>query len=162
MSSRVVKYCVMRIEKYLNTTQAEVEGNQFNVFLGLSLGNRYWTSEHIWAFLLWALKHSKEKFASNPDFRKTVVDAVKDVPHIQTLQLDDSQCVRLTKYMIDEMSILLNGFRLNGIHYDLIPYPGLAKIDYVREGFLYGVPFPEITRRLNIQTKVGIVEAYAD
>lgn len=239
MSPHVVRYCVMRIEKYLNTSEAEVERKKFNIFLGLSLGNRYWTPEHIRKFLFWALEHTKDRvailipdkiqainyevknnyspgramtvakrkgdeveetvrkilnevdasrskveivrweqtedeeykhildilrseFEKNPDFRKAVIDSVKDVPHMRALHLDDSQYARLSKYVIDEMPVLLSGFQMNGTRYDLIPYPGLAKIDYLRDELLNGTSFPEITRRLNIQTKVGIVEAYAE
>ncbi|OGG64554.1 hypothetical protein A3J11_00430 [Candidatus Kaiserbacteria bacterium RIFCSPLOWO2_02_FULL_55_12] len=229
----------MRIEKYLNADEAGVNGKQFNIWLDLSLGNRYWTPEHIRTFLLWALERTKEKvailipdkiqavnyevkndytpkravavakrkgdeverivrkilnevdvplskvevvcweqtedeeykrifdilcdeFASNPEFKKAVIDSVKDVPHMQMLCLGESQYERLAKYVIDEIPVLLNGFQVNGTRYDLLPYPGLAKIDYLREELLCGVSFPEITKRLNIQTKIGLIEAYAE
>lgn len=239
MSPCVVRYCVMRIEKHLNATGAEIRDKKYNIWLGLSLGNKYWTPDHIRAFLEWALAHTKEKvailipdkiqavnyeiksgykpqwamavarrkedevetivrnildeenvpadkveivrweqiedgeyqriveilrdeFAKNPVFKKAVIDAVRDVSHLQSLCLDSSAYERLAKYVIDEMPVLLNGFQVNSVHYDLLPYPGLAKIDYLRDELLNGISFPEITKRLNIQTKVGLVEAYAE
>ncbi|MFA6414655.1 MAG: tRNA-dependent cyclodipeptide synthase [Candidatus Paceibacterota bacterium] len=229
----------MRIDKYLNTNEIEVTGKKFNIFLGLSLGNKYWTAEHIKTFLSWALEHTKEKvailipdkiqavnyvvkndysskraasvakrkgdeveeivrkildetnvplskvevlrweqvedeeykrildilyseFASNSGFKKAVIDAVKDVSHLQAICLDETQYERLAKYVIDEMPVLLNGFQVNGVRYNLLPYPGLAKIDYLQEELLQNVSFPEITKQLNIQTRVGLVEAYAE
>jgi len=53
----------MRIAAYLNTTKEEVIGKRFNIVLGLSLGNRYFTTEHIRSYLLWAIEKTKNKVA---------------------------------------------------------------------------------------------------
>lgn len=51
---------MVRVEEYLNTTKQEVEDKNFNIWLGVSLGNKYFTKEHIWAYIEWALKYTKE------------------------------------------------------------------------------------------------------
>jgi len=50
----------MRIEKYLGTTKEEVESKKFNICIGVSLGNKYFTKENIRKYILWALEHTKE------------------------------------------------------------------------------------------------------
>ncbi|MBI2624332.1 tRNA-dependent cyclodipeptide synthase [Candidatus Parcubacteria bacterium] len=53
----------MRIAKYLNTTKEEVESKKFNIWIGVSLGNRYFTKENIEKYIRWALEHTKEDVA---------------------------------------------------------------------------------------------------
>lgn len=50
----------MIIKKYLNTTKEEVESKEFNIWIGISLGNRYFTKENIKEYILWALENTKE------------------------------------------------------------------------------------------------------
>jgi len=50
----------MRIVTYLNTTPEEVESKKFNIWIGCSLGNNYYTEPHLREYLLWALKHTRE------------------------------------------------------------------------------------------------------
>lgn len=49
----------MRITDYLNTNEEAVLGKEFNIYLGLSLGNRYFTPEHIRDYLLWSVDNTK-------------------------------------------------------------------------------------------------------
>lgn len=69
----------MRIEKYLNTTKEEVENKSFNIWIGISLGNKYFTKEHIQAYIVWALEHTKEK----------VLVVVADALHATNLEVLD-------------------------------------------------------------------------
>ncbi len=50
----------MRIVKYLNTTKEEVEARKFNIWIGISLGNKRFTKEAIKQYIIWALEHTKE------------------------------------------------------------------------------------------------------
>jgi len=50
----------MRIARYVNCAKEEVEARKFNIWIGCSLGNSYFTKEHLKAFILWALDHTKE------------------------------------------------------------------------------------------------------
>jgi len=51
----------MDIKTYLNTTKEEVESKKFNIWIGISLGNKYFTEEHIRDYILWALDYTKDK-----------------------------------------------------------------------------------------------------
>lgn len=51
----------MRIEKYLNTDANEVANKSFNIWIGISLGNKYFTQDHIKAYVEWALQYTKER-----------------------------------------------------------------------------------------------------
>ncbi|MDD3531335.1 MAG: tRNA-dependent cyclodipeptide synthase [Candidatus Pacebacteria bacterium] len=53
----------MRVTNYLNTTKEEVAAKHFNICFGFSLGNKYFTREHIRSYILWALENTKDKVA---------------------------------------------------------------------------------------------------
>lgn len=53
----------MRITTYLNTTESDLQSRKFNIFIGISLGNKYFSKENIKDYLLWALENTKEKVA---------------------------------------------------------------------------------------------------
>ena len=42
-------------------TEQEVLSKKFNIYVGISLGNKWFTKDHIKEHLLWALKHTKER-----------------------------------------------------------------------------------------------------
>jgi len=51
----------MKIQKTLNTTKEEIESKKFNIFIGISLGNKWFTKENLREYLNWALEHTKDK-----------------------------------------------------------------------------------------------------
>jgi cyclo(L-tyrosyl-L-tyrosyl) synthase len=51
----------MRIAGWINTTREEVEARRHHVWLGISLGNRYFSPEHVGGYIRWALAHTKER-----------------------------------------------------------------------------------------------------
>jgi len=53
----------MKITTCLNTTEKEVLAKKFNIIIGISIGNKYFTKENIRDYLLWAVKNTKEKVA---------------------------------------------------------------------------------------------------
>lgn len=53
----------VRVESYLQTTQSETEAKKYNIYIGISLGNRYFTKQHVRAYIYWALAHTKEDVA---------------------------------------------------------------------------------------------------
>ncbi|MEK6927283.1 MAG: tRNA-dependent cyclodipeptide synthase [Nanoarchaeota archaeon] len=50
----------MKIINYLGCTKEEVESKKFNIWIGISLGNKYFTKENIEKYILWALENTKE------------------------------------------------------------------------------------------------------
>ncbi len=51
----------MKIQKTFNTTKEEIESKKFNIFIGISLGNKWFTKENLREYLNWALEHTKDK-----------------------------------------------------------------------------------------------------
>jgi len=50
----------MKIVTYLNTNKEEVKSKKFNIWIGISLGNKLFTKESIKKYIEWALKYTKE------------------------------------------------------------------------------------------------------
>jgi len=50
----------MIIKSYLNCTLEEINAKRFNIFIGISLGNRYFSKENIKRYILWALQNTKD------------------------------------------------------------------------------------------------------
>ena len=51
----------MRIASWINTTREEVEARRHHVWLGISLGNRYFSAAHVGGYVGWALAHTRER-----------------------------------------------------------------------------------------------------
>lgn len=50
----------MIIKTYLNTSKEEVEAKKFNIWIGVSLRNKYFSKENIEKYLSWAIENTKE------------------------------------------------------------------------------------------------------
>ena len=50
----------MKIVTYLNTTKEEVESNKYNIWFGISLGNRYFSKENLKEYIPWLVRHTKD------------------------------------------------------------------------------------------------------
>jgi tRNA-dependent cyclodipeptide synthase len=51
----------MRIANYLNVTEKEIQNKQHNIWIGISLGNKYFTKENIREYILWAIDNTKDE-----------------------------------------------------------------------------------------------------
>lgn len=231
----------MIIKKYLNTTKHKVENKEFNIIVGLSLGNKYFTNEeNLREFMAWALKYSKndvvvlipdtihainceirsgfsklraqnyvkrkgeelemivhnivdryyseqknyisiikfhtieeqeeyqrrknvlyEEFKNNPEFHTRIMEIVKESVNPDIIKLTETDYEKLCSYPLDELPFLIAGFEYDNRTYNLVPYPGLSKIDYLIVDLQESNTFPEITKKLKIKNKVAILEAYA-
>jgi tRNA-dependent cyclodipeptide synthase len=50
----------MRIASYLNITEEEIRNKEHNIWIGISLGNKYFTKDNIKEYILWAVDNTKE------------------------------------------------------------------------------------------------------
>ncbi|MDD5341112.1 MAG: tRNA-dependent cyclodipeptide synthase [Patescibacteria group bacterium] len=228
----------MKIGRCLNTTKEEIEAKKFNIFIGISLGNKYFTRENIKGYIDWALANTKEKvailipdkihsvnyevksgykkeraeklahkegdkvlkivesilgefdkarrgivdiltwdkieteeykrmvnvlrqeFSIDDKFRSLILEIVKE--NVKSDKLTESDYEKLASYPLEELPMLISGFEYNGVKYDLLPYPGISKIDYLVLDLQEGKSFPDITRKLNIKNRLGLIEAYAE
>ncbi len=228
----------MKIVNYLNTDKKEVESKKFNIWIGISLGNKYFTKQNIKEYILWALENTKEnvviliadkihainyevrnkytkkrslsvalkkgkeikqsiakiirqlpqeqqqkvhillwndiendleyksakkailtEFKTNPIFYKKIID----IPKENTIfKFNKKEFEILSSYVLNELPIFIKGLKYKKVIYDLIPYPGLGKIDALTLDLLQGKTFPELTKKLKIKHKTAILEAYVD
>ena len=229
----------MKITTCLNVDENDIRQKRFNIFIGISLGNKYFTREHIRNFLLWALENTKEKiavlipdkihainyevkndysperalavarrkgdeveelvadivkeakipqskieivrweqiedasylkmlaifrtaFKENQAFQRMVLNIVRETPHMQSFDFSDVQFEKLAQYVVEELPMLVSGVRVDGLEYDVLPYPGFANIDYFAIDLQEGKSFPDITKKLELENKLKLVEAYAE
>lgn len=228
----------MRIATFLNINKSDLRSKNFNIFIGISLGNRYFSEKNIKDYLLWALENTKEKvailipdkihsvnyevksgyskerakklalregekvknvcenilaqlsqerrafvdilkwgnietdehknmvailceeFEKNEKFRNLIIEIVKE--YVQFAGLDNSEYEKLAIYPLEELPMLISGIEYRGIRYDLLPYPGISKIDHLAIDLQEGKSFPELTKKLGVKAKSGLIEAYAD
>lgn len=228
----------MRIATFLNIKEADLLAKKFDIFIGISLGNKYFSHENIKNYLLWALENTKEKvailipdkihsvnyevksgyskeraanlafregekvknlceaiiaemdeerrahikilkwedietdehknmvailrraFEENDNFRNLIIEIVKE--NIQAEKLTEIDYVKLAIYPIEELPMLVSGIEYEATRYDLLPYPGVSKIDHLALDLQEGKNFPEITKKLNVSAKLGLIEAYAN
>lgn len=231
----------MRIANCLNTTIENIKTKKFNIFVGISLGNKYFAEkENIKEFISWALDNSENdvvvlipdkihavnyevrsgysqekaaravlrkseetkkrieeilatfneleknrvviltwdniennpdyqnrknilyhEFKNDPEFHTRIIEITKESINQNVLKLENDDYEKLASYPLDELPVLIAGFQYRGERYNLIPYPGISKIDYLTIDLQNGTSFPEISKELNIQEKVAIIEAYA-
>jgi tRNA-dependent cyclodipeptide synthase len=226
----------MRIKTYLNTNKKEIENKKFNIWIGISFGNKYFTKNNIKEYILWALEHTREdvavliadkihainyelrnhytkqralqvalrkgqeikesiskiirelpkeqqkridillwkdienneeyklakknilqEFKTNPLFHKKIVEISKEN---LAFKFNDEEFEKLSSYVLNELPIFIKGVRYEMKVFDLIPYPGLGKIDELAIDLLKGKTFPELTKKLKINLKIAILEAY--
>ena len=228
----------MRIKNCLNTNKKEVENKKFNIWIGISLGNKYFTKRNIKEYILWALEHTKEDVAiliadkihainyqirnhytkqralqvalrKGQEIKQSVSKIIKQLPKEQqdktsvllwqdiesnkeyksakksilqefntnslfhkkiveiskeniVSKFNDEEVEKLSSYVLNELPIFIKGIRYKKKIYDLIPYPGLGKIDELTIDLLQGTTFPELTRKLKVTHKIAILEAYVD
>ncbi len=71
----------MRIATYLNTTPDEVQKKSHNIWLGISLGNKYFTKENIAEYIKWAMNNTKNE----------VLVVIADALHAVNLEVLDKR-----------------------------------------------------------------------
>jgi len=234
----------MKIEKYLNTTKERVDNREHNIWIGISLGNKYFTKENIRGYINWALDKTKDdvlvvifdklhginlevldsrsklgalrrayrlgdtklkeieeiidelpkekvekvivvsirevnhskyhdyrlevvfnEFRHNKEFYDYICSIVKEVRKDRTLTVEKMES--LAEYVLHEIPHFINGMKYkpegeDWKTYDLIPYPGLTKLDELFIGLQNKTIFPELAKRLKITDNIAIIEAYVD
>lgn len=69
----------MRIASHLNITAEEIQNKKHNIWIGISLGNKYFTKENIEEYIIWALANTKE----------SVLVVIPDALHAINLEILD-------------------------------------------------------------------------
>ncbi len=50
----------MIIKSFLNCNEQDIKSKKFNIFIGISLGNKYFSTENTRKYILWALENTKD------------------------------------------------------------------------------------------------------
>jgi tRNA-dependent cyclodipeptide synthase len=101
-----------------------------------------------------------DEFKNNSQFRDKIIEIVKE--YMTSEKYNDSDYEKLATYPIEELPMLVAGINYNGRDYNLLPYPGISKIDDLKIGLQEGTIFPEIAEKLNMKNKLRLIEAYAE
>lgn len=95
----------MKITKYLNTTQKEVESRRHNIWLGISLGNKYFSQANIEEYIRWSLDRTKNKVLiviadAIQAFNLEVLDGMNpEAAHRRALKLGDVKYAEIEEIM---------------------------------------------------------------
>jgi len=229
----------MNIKKYIATNKKEVESKVFNIYIGISIRNKYFTSENIKKYIDWALSNTKDKVAiliadeiqkfndkvffnlSEAASKKTAIkqgrkikkicvkiinkypkdiqnkiyiltwkDVINSFNYMKNTEiiynefknniifknylfnymksnmdivnkLNENDLEYVTSYLIEELTVFLNGFKYKGTHFNLLPYPGLGLFDITYKLKNKQI-FPKLVDKLYLDTKTAYLEAYAE
>lgn len=224
----------MVIKNLLNVKESDILEKNFNILLGISLGNKFFSEENIELYLKWALNNTKKRiaflvpdkihainhevlnhysesqsidiafkqgdeaskicndlikrldnksqeyikvlrwedietekykqmfqvlnlaFKQDINFRNIIIEVVRE--NIKKKDLIMSDYEKLAKYVIAELPMLISGVEYEEEIYDLLPYPGISKIDYLALDLQEGRSFPEITKELDIKSVMKIID----
>ena len=97
----------MRIESYLDITPEEITNKAHNIWLGISLGNKYFTKENIEKYLKWSIDNTK----------KEVLIVIADMLHAINLEVLDGRtsekaikkAIRIGDKKAKEISEIISG-----------------------------------------------------
>lgn len=57
----MVNFNLMNIRKTYNSTESEIESKKFNIFIGISLGNKFFSKENLRKYIKFSIERTKEK-----------------------------------------------------------------------------------------------------
>lgn len=99
-------------------------------------------------------------FSKKGLFYENVLDVAKEIIESRgrTYSVDRAESIAL--YIISELPLFVNGVSKIGDEtiYTVVPYPGFGKIDDLVIDIVEGKKFPELTSKLNLKNKVGILD----
>ncbi len=236
----------MRIVSYLNIPEEEIKNRQHNIWIGISLGNKYFTKGNIEGYISWAIDNTKEsvliviadalhainlevldhrsperafkkavkigdeknkeiieilntftnkqkekvkvvrlkdilnnevynrnlelvknEYKNNPEFHKVILEITKSGREDRAdriSKMTESELDRLADYVLYELPLFISGVQgyEDNVVYNVIPYPGLNKLDDLCVGLSNKTVFLDLAQKLKITHQIGIVEAYSE
>ncbi len=113
-----------------------------------------------------ALKAVREAYEQNFEFRKLIINIIKDARPDRADQfsrMSKERMDHLAEYVLHEIPILVNGVSdSEGRAYTLFPYPGTNALDDLSIGLNTGVVFPKLAKKLEIKNRIAIVDAWVE
>jgi tRNA-dependent cyclodipeptide synthase len=101
-----------------------------------------------------------EEFSRKKDFYERVMEITQEILIWRGRTYTKERAEILSNYVINELPLFINGVMKRGeeIVYTVIPYPGFGKIDDLEKDLIEGQKFPELSRKLQLTNKVGILD----
>jgi tRNA-dependent cyclodipeptide synthase len=99
-------------------------------------------------------------FADQGTFYDAVMEIAEEIMIIRGRTPDKKRAEAIAVYVLHELPLFVDGVQTiyQEEVYTLFPYPGSGKIDQLEMDIVGGMKFPEITQRLKLQNKVGILD----
>ena len=143
----------LRIEKYLNITPEEVQNKQHNIWIGISLGNKYWNDDrNVGEFIKWAAENTKEKVLvvigdALHAINLEVLDyRTPEAAMRKALRIGEERCEQITdliKFLPDEVQEKVSVARWNDVtSSDLFK----KRLQIVKEEYKNNLVFKEYVR----------------
>lgn len=144
---------MFRIEKYLNVFPEEIQNKQHNIWIGISLGNKYWNDDrNVEEFIKWAVENTKEKvLVVIGDALHAINLEVLDYRTPQAamrkaLRVGEERCEQITdliKFLPDEMQNKVSVARWNDVtNSDLFK----KRLQIIKEEYKNNLEFKEYIR----------------
>jgi tRNA-dependent cyclodipeptide synthase len=111
-------------------------------------------------------KHIKQKgvllreFSNKDQFYDDVLEIVAEIIKSRGRTYNKERAESLSLYVISELPMFVDGVQANGdpTTYTVIPYPGFGKVDELEMAIVKGEKYPELTKKLDLSNKVGIID----
>lgn len=111
-------------------------------------------------------KHIKQKetllreFSNRGQFYDDVIEVVSEIIKSRGRTYSKERAEALSLYVISELPMFVDGVQVNGspTTYTVIPYPGFGKIDDLEMAIIKGSKYPELTKKLSLSNRVGIID----
>jgi len=100
------------------------------------------------------------EFAEQGDFYESIMRIVEDMITARGRTIEKGRAESLSVYVLQELPMFLDGIQTlySDDLYTLIPYPGSGKLDELEVDIIDGKRFPELTKKLKLENKVGILD----
>jgi tRNA-dependent cyclodipeptide synthase len=104
------------------------------------------------------------EFSEQKEFYDALMEIVKGVIDLRGRTYDKTKAESLALYIIQELPLFVDGVQKNGDDtlYTVVPYPGFGKIDELEMDLVVGKRYPELTQKLSLSNKVGILNIELD
>jgi tRNA-dependent cyclodipeptide synthase len=142
--------------EYINIEKGEVESKKFNIFIGISLGNLFFSKENLRGYVLWALKYTCE------DVVVMIADDIQAVNYQTFKELNEEEALVKARELGEEKEITVRRIisvlpekDRNSIK--IIKWKDVASEEYSRK---VGLIFEEFEKNEKFRkTIVGIVSS---
>lgn len=112
----------MEIRTYFHATETEVVAKKFNIYIGISLGNHFFSKKRLQAYILWALEHTRESVLiviadSNHAVNIEVMKGCSPEAALARALQQGMQCEEMVRSIVSGLPTVTQG-KIQIIHWD--------------------------------------------